>query len=81
MKCPFGVNEVSFRARSHHNVHNTLGVDTRATGPRWRVDSVVWIQQLNGLYPLQYFLWTWHCQHALVSTLHIPSHAIRVQHV
>jgi hypothetical protein len=23
-----GVNKVSFRARPHHNVHNTLGVDT-----------------------------------------------------
>jgi hypothetical protein len=34
------VNEVSFRARAHHNVHITLGVDTRATGPRWRVDSI-----------------------------------------
>jgi hypothetical protein len=29
-----GVNEVSFRARPHHSVHNTLGVDTGATGPR-----------------------------------------------
>jgi hypothetical protein len=28
-----GVNEVSFRARPHHNVHNTLGVDIGATGP------------------------------------------------
>jgi hypothetical protein len=28
-----GVNEVSFRARPHHNVHGTLGVDTGATGP------------------------------------------------
>jgi hypothetical protein len=28
-----GVNEVSFRARLHHNVHRTLGVYTRATGP------------------------------------------------
>jgi hypothetical protein len=35
-----GVNEVSFRARPHHNVHSTLGVDTGATGPRWRVDSI-----------------------------------------
>jgi hypothetical protein len=34
------VNEVSFRARPHHNVHNTLGVDTGAIGPRWRVDSI-----------------------------------------
>jgi hypothetical protein len=40
-----------------------------------------WIQQLDGLYPLRYFIWTWHCQHALVNTMHIPSHAIRVQHV
>jgi hypothetical protein len=24
------VNEVSFRARPHHNVHSTLGVDTGA---------------------------------------------------
>jgi hypothetical protein len=40
-----------------------------------------WIQQLDGLYPLQYFLWMWHYQHALVSTVHIPSHAIKVQHV
>jgi hypothetical protein len=29
-----GVNEVSFRARPHHNVHITLGVDAGATGPR-----------------------------------------------
>jgi hypothetical protein len=34
------VNEVSFRARLHHRVHRTLGVDARATGPRWRVDSI-----------------------------------------
>jgi hypothetical protein len=27
------VNEVSFRARPHHNVHRILGVDTGATGP------------------------------------------------
>jgi hypothetical protein len=27
-----GVNEVSFRARPHHNVHRTLGVNTGATG-------------------------------------------------
>jgi hypothetical protein len=35
-----GVNEVSFCTRPHHNVPNTLGVGTRATGPRWRVDSI-----------------------------------------
>jgi hypothetical protein len=40
-----------------------------------------WIQQLYGLYPLRYFYWMWHYQHALVSTVHIPSHAIKVQHV
>jgi hypothetical protein len=34
------MNEVSFHARPHHNVHSTLGVDTRAIGPRWRVDSI-----------------------------------------
>jgi hypothetical protein len=34
------VNEVSFRARPHYNVHSTLGVDTGATSPRWRVDSI-----------------------------------------
>jgi hypothetical protein len=34
------VNEVSFRARPHHNVRNTLGVDRGATGPWWRVESV-----------------------------------------
>jgi hypothetical protein len=34
------VNEVSFRARPHHNMHSTLGVDAGATGPRWRVDSI-----------------------------------------
>jgi hypothetical protein len=28
-----GVNEVSFRARPHHSVHRTLGVDVGATGP------------------------------------------------
>jgi hypothetical protein len=36
------MNEVSIRARPYHNVHNTLGVDTGATGPRWRVDSIEW---------------------------------------
>jgi hypothetical protein len=40
-----------------------------------------WTQQLDGLYPLWYFFWRWHCQHVLVSTVHIPFHAIRVQHV
>jgi hypothetical protein len=34
------VNEVPFRARPHHNVHRTLGVDVGATGPLWRVDSI-----------------------------------------
>jgi hypothetical protein len=34
------VNELSFRARPHDNAHSTLGVDTGATGPRWRVDSI-----------------------------------------
>jgi hypothetical protein len=34
------VNEVPFRVKPHHNVHSTLGVDTGATGPRWRVDSM-----------------------------------------
>jgi hypothetical protein len=34
------MNGVSFRARPHHNVHGTLGVDTGATGPQWRVDSI-----------------------------------------
>jgi hypothetical protein len=34
------VNEVSFHARPHRSVHSTLGVDTRANGPRWRVDSI-----------------------------------------
>jgi hypothetical protein len=28
-----GVNEVSFRARPHHSVHHTLGVDTGAIDP------------------------------------------------
>jgi hypothetical protein len=27
-------------SRPHHNVHNILGVDTGATGPRWTVDSM-----------------------------------------
>jgi hypothetical protein len=27
------VNEVSFCARPHHNVHHTLGVDTGTTSP------------------------------------------------
>jgi hypothetical protein len=36
------VNEVSFCARPHRNVHNTLGVDTVAIGPQWRVDSMEW---------------------------------------
>jgi hypothetical protein len=40
-----------------------------------------WTQQIDVHNPLQYFFWTWHCQHALVSTMHIPSHAIKVQHV
>jgi hypothetical protein len=34
------VNEVSFYTRPHYNAHNTLGVNTRATGPRLRVDSL-----------------------------------------
>ena len=34
------MNEVSFRARPHHNVDNTLGVDIGATGLWWRVDSI-----------------------------------------
>jgi hypothetical protein len=38
------VNEVSFHTRPHHNVHNTLGVDTEATGPQWRVDFFFAIQ-------------------------------------
>ena len=44
--------------------------------PRYTTLNYVdrWIQQLDGLYPLQYFFWTWHCQYALVSTLHIPFH-------
>jgi hypothetical protein len=33
-----GVNEVSFCARPHHNMHSTLEVNTGTTGPRWRVD-------------------------------------------
>jgi hypothetical protein len=28
-----GVNEASFRARPHHNVHRTLGIDIGAIGP------------------------------------------------
>jgi chloramphenicol 3-O-phosphotransferase len=28
-----GVNEVSFRARPHHSMHYTLGVDIGATSP------------------------------------------------
>jgi hypothetical protein len=35
-----GVIEVSVCARPHHSTHSTLGVDTRATNPRWRVDSM-----------------------------------------
>jgi hypothetical protein len=35
-----GVNEVSFHARPHRNVYRTLGVDTGATDPRWRADSM-----------------------------------------
>ena len=34
------MNEVSFWARPHHNVHRTLGVDIGATDPLWRVDSM-----------------------------------------
>jgi hypothetical protein len=34
------MNEVSFRARPHHNVHRTLGVNAGATNPQWRVDSI-----------------------------------------
>jgi hypothetical protein len=34
------VNEVSFRARPHHSMHRTLGVDAGATGPLSRVDSM-----------------------------------------
>jgi hypothetical protein len=35
-----GMNEVSFCARPHRNVHSTLGVDTGATCPLCRVDSI-----------------------------------------
>ena len=35
-----GVNEVSFHARPHRSVYNTLEVVTGATDPRWRVDSM-----------------------------------------
>jgi hypothetical protein len=34
------MNEVSFCARPHHNVHRTLGVDAGAIGPLWKVDSI-----------------------------------------
>jgi hypothetical protein len=34
------VDKVSFHARPDHNVHSTLGVDTGATGPRWRMDYI-----------------------------------------
>ena len=40
-----------------------------------------WTQQLDGLYPLWYFFWTWHGQGALVSVVHIPSYTSKVQHV
>ena len=40
-----------------------------------------WTQQLHGLYPLQYFFWMWHRQHAHVNAVHIPSHASKVQHM
>jgi hypothetical protein len=33
MKCPFAQGP-------HHSVHHTLGVDTEATGPLSRVDSI-----------------------------------------
>jgi hypothetical protein len=51
-----GVNEVSFRSRPHHRVYRTLGVDARATGPRWRVDSMVshYICALQIKFSLQY---------------------------
>jgi hypothetical protein len=32
------MNEMSFRTKPHRNAHNTLGVDTGAIGPRWRMD-------------------------------------------
>jgi hypothetical protein len=32
----------SFAQGPHHSVHRTLGVDTRATGPLERVDSIEW---------------------------------------
>ena len=34
------MNEMSFYARPHRNVHNTLGVDIGATNPRWKVDPM-----------------------------------------
>jgi hypothetical protein len=40
-----------------------------------------WIQQLDGLYPLQYIFWTWHYEHALVNVVYIPSHVSKVQHM
>jgi hypothetical protein len=39
------------------------------------------IVPIDGLYPLRYIFWMWHCQHVLVSTMYILSHAIRVQHM
>jgi hypothetical protein len=32
-----------------------------------------WTQQLDGLYPLWYFFWTWHCQHAQCISLSMLS--------
>jgi hypothetical protein len=35
-----GEEEEEEEFRVHHNMHSTLGVDTRATGARWRVESI-----------------------------------------
>jgi hypothetical protein len=79
--------------RDDNNTHTKRAPNTRGQGPSHpRRPQVTeegggvncafrWTQQLHRLYHLRYFFWMWHCQHALVSAMHIPFHASRVQNV
>jgi hypothetical protein len=79
----FGPWSIKFYTCEQHNIlEPVLGRPSGYNAKHCTLNYVNrWTQQLDGLYPLWYFFWTWHCQHALVSTVHIPSHAIKVQHV
>jgi hypothetical protein len=58
-----------------------MGFHPNGLGPKCKV-PLRWIQQIDGLYHLRnYFCQvdTCHRQRALVSAVHIPSHASKVQ--